>query len=51
MLTSAGEKNYSLPVAMLKFDHADRDGDGNIDKEEFKKEVRRRLLDFVRRKK
>ena len=50
MLTTAGQKNYSLPNAMLRFDHADKDGDGNIDKEEFKREVLKRLRDFVGRK-
>ncbi len=47
MLNAAGKKEYSLSVAMLKFDNADKDGNGNIDKEEFKREVRKKLKDFV----
>ena len=47
MLSSSGKKKYDLSVAMLKFDRADKDSDGNISKEEFKKEVLKRLREFA----
>ena len=39
-----------LPVVMLYFDRADKDGDGYIDKNEFKKELKKRLNEFVMRR-
>ena len=50
MLSQAGKSTASLSVAMLNFDRADKDKDGNIDKHEFKKEVKKKLTEFVRRK-
>ena len=50
MLSSAGKKTADLPVAMLNFERADKNNDGEISKEEFKKEVQKRLQEFVRRK-
>ena len=47
MLNAAGKKEYSLSVAMLKFDNADQDGNGKIDKNEFKHEVKKKLKDFA----
>lgn len=50
MLSSAGKGTANLSVAMLNFDRADKDKNGDIDKNEFKKEVLKRLTEFVRRK-
>ena len=50
MLSQAGKSTASLSVAMLNFDRADSDKNGNIDKIEFKKEVKKKLTEFVRRK-
>jgi len=50
MLSSAGKKTPDLSVAMLNFERADKNNDGKISKEEFKKEVRKRLQEFVMRK-
>ena len=50
MLASAGKAKADLSVAMLNFDRADKNKDGDIDKKEFKKEVQKRLQEFVRRK-
>ena len=50
MLASAGKAKADLSVAMLNFDRADKDKNGDIDKKEFKKEVYKRLQEFVRRK-
>ena len=47
MLSSAGKKKYDLSVAMLKFERAGKDSDGNISKEEFKKEVLKKLREFA----
>ena len=47
MLSSSGKRKYDLSVAMLKFERADKDSDGNISKEEFKKEVLKRLREFA----
>ena len=48
ILTSSGRRNYKLSVASLKFDHADIDGDGQIEKDEFRKELRKRLNEIMR---
>lgn len=40
-----GQKNVNR--MMMNFDRADKDKDGSIDKEEFKKELRKRLKEFV----
>jgi Ca2+-binding EF-hand superfamily protein len=48
ILTSSGRRNYKLSVASLKFDHADIDGDGQIEKDEFKKELKKRLNEIMR---
>lgn len=51
MLSTPGKpKNVDLSVAMLNFDRADKDKNGDIDEHEFKKEVYKRLNEFVRRK-
>ena len=50
MLSQAGKGTASLSVAMLNFDRADKDKNGNIDKFEFKKEVKKKLTESVRRK-
>ena len=47
MLLSSGKKKYDLSVAMLKFDRADKDSDGNMSKEEFKREVLKKLREFA----
>ena len=47
MLQSMGRKNYNLPTTMLNFDRADKDKDGQIDKEEFKKEFLKRMKEFA----
>lgn len=50
MFSAAGKKKMDLPVVMLYFDRADKDGDGYIDKNEFKKELKKRLNEFVMRR-
>ena len=50
MLQKSGRKNYDLPVAMLNFERADKDSDGNIDKAEFKKEFLKRIREFASHK-
>lgn len=47
---SASGKNLDLNIVMRNFDHADKDKDGNIDKEEFKKELRKRLQEFANKR-
>ena len=42
-----GGKKINLSRMMLNFDRADSDKDGSIDKKEFKKEVKKRLKEFV----
>ena len=42
-----GGKKLNLSRMMLNFDRADKDKDGSIDKDEFKKEVKKRLKEFV----
>ena len=42
-----GGKKMDLSRMMLNFDRADKDKNGSIDKEEFKKEVFKRLKEFV----
>ena len=42
-----GGKKLNLSRMMLNFDRADSDKDGSIDKKEFKKEVKKRLKEFV----
>ena len=42
-----GGKKINLSRMMLNFDRADKDKSGSIDKEEFKKELRKRLKEFV----
>ena len=42
-----GGKKLNFSRILLNFDRADKDKDGNIDKEEFKKEVLKRLKEFV----
>ena len=51
MLTVAGKETPNLNNTMLNFDRADKDKNGDIDKNEFKKEVIKRLNEFVRNKK
>ena len=50
MLSEAGKSTASISVTMLSFDRADKDKNGSIDKYEFKKEIKKKLKDFVRRK-
>ena len=47
MLTTMGRKSYTLPTTMLNFDRADKDKDGQISKEEFKKEFLKRMREFA----
>lgn len=47
LLTAAGKKKMDLTVAMYKFERADKDGDGKIDKDEFKKEILKKLREFA----
>ena len=47
ILNQSGRKNYDLPVAMLNYEGADIDNDGNIDKAEFKKEFSKRMREFA----
>ena len=47
ILTTSGRKNYKLSVASLKFEHADVDRDGQIEKDEFRKELKRRLKEII----
>ena len=47
MLKAAGRTNYSLEVKSLNFDRADKDGDGVIEKEEFRKEFLKRIKEIV----
>ena len=42
-----GGKKVNLSRMMLNFDRADKDKDGSIDKAEFKKEVKKRLKEFI----
>lgn len=42
-----GGKKVNLSRMMMNFDRADKDKDGSIDKEEFKKELKKRLKEFV----
>ena len=42
-----GGKKVNLWRMMLNFDRADKDKDGSIDKAEFKKEVKKRLKEFI----
>ena len=50
MLSQAGKSTASISVAMLNFDRADSDKNEYIDKYEFKKEVKKKLTEFVSRK-
>ena len=50
LLVSAKKKTADLSVVMLNFDRADKNKDGEISKEEFKKEVIKRLNEFIVRK-
>ena len=42
-----GGKKLNLQRMMMNFDRADKDKDGSIDKDEFKKELKKRLKEFV----
>ena len=44
------KKTADLSVVMLNFDRADKNKDGEISREEFKKEVIKRLNEFIVRK-
>ena len=50
MFTASGKQQMNLPNAMLNFDRADKDGDGSISKAEFKKELKKRLNEFISRR-
>ena len=50
MLAKSGRKAYNFPTTLLNFERADKDKNGNIEKEEFKKEFTKRLKDFVNNK-
>ena len=50
LLASAKKKTADLSVVMLNFDRADKNKDGEISREEFKKEVIKRLNEFIARK-
>ena len=47
MLASMGRQKYSIPNIIMNFERSDKDKNGQIDKEEFKKEFRKRLKEFV----
>jgi Ca2+-binding EF-hand superfamily protein len=47
MLESMGRKNFSLPTTMANFERADKNSDGSISKDEFKKEFEKRLKQFA----
>ena len=47
LLATSGRKQYNLNVSMLNFERADKDGDGKISKEEFKKEFLKRMREFA----
>lgn len=49
-LFAASKKNLDLNFVMRNFERADKDKDGNIDKEEFKKELKKRLQEFSDKK-
>ena len=46
-LMVANGKKMNLSRMMINFERADKDKDGSIDKEEFKKELKKRLKEFV----
>ena len=46
MLTQMGRKQYNFKTSAYNFEKADKDSNGQISKEEFKKEFRKRLRDF-----
>ena len=50
MFTASGKQKMNLPNTMLNFDRADKDGDGSISKAEFKKELKKRLNEFISRR-
>jgi Ca2+-binding EF-hand superfamily protein len=47
MLTQMGRKQYDFKTSAYNFDKADKDSNGQISKEEFKKEFHKRLRDFA----
>ena len=47
MLTQMGRKHYDFKTSAYNFDKADKDSNGQISKEEFKKEFHKRLRDFA----
>ena len=47
MLTQMGRKQYDFKTTTYNFDKADKDNNGQISKEEFKKEFQKRLRDFA----
>ena len=47
MLSSMGRQTYSIPNIIMNFERSDKDKNGQIDKQEFKKEFRKRLKEFV----
>ena len=47
MLTSMGRQTYTIPNIIMNFERSDKDNNGQIDKEEFKKEFKKRVKEFI----
>ena len=47
MLNESGRKEFGIQMAALKFDYADKDRSGTIEKKEFKNELKNRLREIV----
>ena len=47
MLNESGRKEFGIQMAALKFDYADKDRSGRIEKKEFKNELKNRLKEIV----
>ena len=47
LLNESGRKEFCIQMAALKFDYADKDRSGAIEKKEFKNELKNRLREIV----
>ena len=47
MIASMGRQRYSIPNIIMNFERSDKDKNGQIDKEEFKKEFKKRVKEFI----
>jgi Ca2+-binding EF-hand superfamily protein len=47
MLSQMGRKQFNFKTSAYNFEKADKDSNGQISKEEFKKEFHKRLRDFA----